>query len=368
MGKIAEAQIVGSLSPDGDVRAAARDAMTAALATFKRGRPILVVSHFDADGLTAAAILIRALRQAGREAVSVVVGKGESPWDPEVTHRLGALDPGGLIVADLGLGDHAVAPGCPTVIVDHHVPTGDGGGAIVISRQRPRARAHLVAPGLVGRRRLGGPGRPPVARGAGPDRRHGRGQGFPRDGRGAGALGQDGAARTPPRSSTSRAGRASGDAAPALALLLRCDGPKAMLPGEHARDGAARSPPRPRSRPRWPRRASAPRPRFAGDVALIAIDTPCQVHPLIAQQWRTRLKGEDRDRRQPRLRPGWVHFSARTSGRARPDRLPRRRTARRERRRAVRQRPPRRRPAGRCAPTTGTGSSARWASPAEAQA
>jgi len=30
-------------------------------------------------------------------------------------------------------------------------------------------------------------------------------------------------------------------------------------------------------------------PKFAGQVALIKLDSPCQIHPLIAQQWRARL-------------------------------------------------------------------------------
>ncbi|MBW3636811.1 MAG: DHH family phosphoesterase, partial [Armatimonadetes bacterium] len=30
-------------------------------------------------------------------------------------------------------------------------------------------------------------------------------------------------------------------------------------------------------------------PKFAGQVVLIGVDSPCQIHPLIAQIWRTRL-------------------------------------------------------------------------------
>ena len=133
MGKLVAAHMVGSLSPDTDARAAAREAMTTALATFRPGRPVLVLSHFDADGLTAAAILIRALRRAGREAVSVVVGKGESPWDPGGADRLAAHEPGGLIVADLGTRADPVLPGCPTLVIDHHVPTGEPRDAVTIS-------------------------------------------------------------------------------------------------------------------------------------------------------------------------------------------------------------------------------------------
>lgn len=37
-------------------------------------------------------------------------------------------------------------------------------------------------------------------------------------------------------------------------------------------------------------KAKAAAPRFAGQVALVEVDSPCQVHPVIAQIWRGRLK------------------------------------------------------------------------------
>ena len=54
--------------------------------------------------------------------------------------------------------------------------------------------------------------------------------------------------------------------------------------------------------------------RFSGEVALIPMNSPCQIHPLIAQQWRTRLKGRIVIAANLGYVPGWVHFSARTSG------------------------------------------------------
>lgn len=55
-------------------------------------------------------------------------------------------------------------------------------------------------------------------------------------------------------------------------------------------------------------------PRLAGEVAPIPLDSPCQIHPLIAQQWRTRLKGRLVIAADGAYQPGWVHFSARTGG------------------------------------------------------
>ena len=54
-------------------------------------------------------------------------------------------------------------------------------------------------------------------------------------------------------------------------------------------------------------------PLVRGDVALIRLDTPCQVHPLIAQQWRGRLKDKIVIAANRGYRPGWVHFAARSA-------------------------------------------------------
>jgi single-stranded DNA-specific DHH superfamily exonuclease len=310
MGKIAEAQIVGSLSPDGDVRAAARDAMTAAFATFKEGRPILVVSHFDADGLTAAAILIRALRRAGREAVSVVVGKGQSPWDPEVTHRLGAHEPGGLIVADLGTRADPVLPGCPTLVIDHHVPTGEPRDAITISGNGldPEPTTALLAWWAAGA--LGDQADLLWLAAVGLIGDMAEGLDFPEI-----AEAQVRWGKTALRDATSLVNAprrtAAADAGPALRLLLASDGPKRITKGDDA-DALALHAAKAEVRAAMDVAKRVP-PAIGGDVALIALDSPCQIHPLIAQQWRGRLKDKIVIAANAGYRPGWVHFAARSA-------------------------------------------------------
>ncbi len=130
---IVVAFMIGRLSCVSDVRAAARCAMADAVAGFRSAGPVIVVSHFDADGLSAAAILVRALRAAGRPVQPLVVGKVESPWDAAVRQRIAALDPAGLVIADLGTRPDVVLPGCPTLVIDHHVPTGEPASAVTIS-------------------------------------------------------------------------------------------------------------------------------------------------------------------------------------------------------------------------------------------
>lgn len=52
---------------------------------------------------------------------------------------------------------------------------------------------------------------------------------------------------------------------------------------------------------------------FAGQVALIRLDSPCQIHPLIAQSWRTRLPKYIVIAANTGFMPGKVNFAARTS-------------------------------------------------------
>ena len=104
---------------------------------------------------------------------------------------------------------------------------------------------------------------------------------------------------------------AAADARPALSLLMKCSSPKELLSGEHSEtaqllaakeevkaemDGAKRV-----------------APKVRGDVALIPLASPCQIHPLIAQQWRGRLKDKVVIAANRDYRPGWVHFAARTA-------------------------------------------------------
>ncbi|MEJ7617836.1 MAG: DHH family phosphoesterase [Pyrinomonadaceae bacterium] len=54
-------------------------------------------------------------------------------------------------------------------------------------------------------------------------------------------------------------------------------------------------------------------PVFSGSVALIRINTPCQIHPLIAQIWRTRLPKFIVIAANEGYLPGRVNFSARSA-------------------------------------------------------
>ncbi|WP_218013943.1 DHH family phosphoesterase [Rubellimicrobium rubrum] len=285
-------------------------AFLAALARFDPDRPILVLGHFDADGLSAAAILARSLEQAGKPVEVRITGKGENPWSPALRSELEKRQPGGLIVTDLGVRDGDPLPGTPTILIDHHVPTGVPGQAIVISGNawNPEPTSALLAywcaqalgtaqdllwlaaMGLVG----------DMAEEAG----------FAEMTEAQGRYGKTALRKAVSLVNAPRR-TASADASAALALLLKCDSPKELLSGDHpeldqllaaksevaaALDGAKRI-----------------APKIRGDVALIRFSSPCQIHPLIAQQWRGRLKDKIVIAANTGYRDGWVHFAARTT-------------------------------------------------------
>src|SRR3954469_5305252 len=94
------------------------------LSAFGPGKPVLILGHHDADGLSSTAILSRALERSGRHSKVRLLGRGENVWSPEMASDLRAQDIGGLIVADLGTRAEPPLPGMATVLLDHHVPIG----------------------------------------------------------------------------------------------------------------------------------------------------------------------------------------------------------------------------------------------------
>ena len=299
--------MIGVLSDTTDPRAATREAFNRAIEGFVPERPVLVVSHFDADGLSAAAILARGLRERGRAVEVRITGKGESPWEPEFQAELAARDPGGLVVADLGTRGEPVLPRCPTVVIDHHVPTGTMPAATVISGNglEPEPTSALLAYWALG-----------APDGLGWLAALGLiGDMAPEDAFPELTAAQARYGKTALKMATSLVNAprrtASADASPALALLMRGDGPKAVSKEPSAErelllaakaevaealDAAKRVP-----------------PRVVGDVALIRFHAGQQIHPLIAQQWRGRLKDKIVLAANTGYREGWVHFAARSA-------------------------------------------------------
>ena len=102
---------------------------------------ILLVSHNDADGLSAVAILARALPREGRHVRLRILGRGENPWSAEFRTEVAASTVGGIIASDLGVRAGTIRVGCPTILIDHHVPVGEAMMALVLADHLLRHRA-----------------------------------------------------------------------------------------------------------------------------------------------------------------------------------------------------------------------------------
>lgn len=292
-------------------------AFARAVSGFGPGAPA-VLCHDDADGLSAGAILALAFGRAGRGPVHPrIVGRGEGAWSAPLRAELAALEPGGIVVTDLGVQTGAILPGLPLVLVDHHVPrslpcsdeatvvTGHADAPVPTSSLLAHACARaligaqaddlawLAAVGLVGD--LG-------ERAASAD--------FPdvmapvRKAHTAKALREAVSLVNAPRRS------ASGDAAPALRLLMRARGPGDIVAGADP-DAHALHAARTEVKAALDAARAVP-PLFAGPVALVRCDSPCQIHALVAQSWTHRLRRQVVIGANAGFRAGYVHFAARS--------------------------------------------------------
>ncbi len=292
---------------------------------------LYVVCDFDGDGLPAGAILMRALRAAGYAGVEGECRrKGESAWGAEIGGRLRERAAGegidGLIVTDLGVRDGDILPGVPLMLIDHHRPIGQPEGSVVITSYgtgddagdgKDVATSGLLcwwcARALVGEAKaaewlwlcgisvlsdLGD--KAPLEELAAAKARFG-----------GGALRDATSLLNAPRRTN------EGRADAALALLMKASGPKAVTSGKFAETAAllkakeevgealayARKQP--------PKFSKAVRDELGADLVAIRMHTGCQVHPLVAQQWRGRFNKSVVFGVNTGYRPGWVTFSGR---------------------------------------------------------
>ncbi len=285
-------------------------AFSAALDRFNPARPALILGHFDADGLSAAAILSRALARSGRPANLRILGKGENPWSAAFRADLEMKQPGGLLVTDLGVRGGDILPGIPTVLVDHHVPTGTPGTAVVISGNgwRPEPTSALLAYWCA---QALGPADDLLwlaALGLIGDMADEKA--FPELAEAQARYGKT-ALRDAVSLVNAPRRTAAADPSPALDLLLRCESPKDLLRGGHPETALLHAAKAEVAAALEGAKRIAPKVR--GDVALIRFHSPCQIHPLIAQQWRGRLVDKIVMAANTGYRPGWIHFAARSA-------------------------------------------------------
>ena len=291
---------------------------------------IHILTDSDADGLPAAAILQHALRQAGYGQTTAEVRlKFESAWSPALIERLAHIDPEVLLITDLGSRPDPILPGVPTLLLDHHRPTGIPQGATLVSAYRElsdgESAREIATTGLMAywcAQALLPGGCEQFAWLAAISLLSDLGDKAPfqelalaKKLYGAGALREVTSLLNAPRRS------ARGDASSALKLLLLAGSPKELLSSDDpllaslraelqaAKSEVAAALAAARKLP--PRFSSAVRDELGADLVAIRIDSGCQVHPLIAQQWRARFPKSVIFGVNTGFRPGWVHFSGR---------------------------------------------------------
>lgn len=280
---------------------------------------IHILTDADADGLPAGALLLRALQAAGYASVTVETrGKFENAWMPSVHERLRTRAPEALMIVDLGARPDTLLPGVPTLLIDHHAPFGTPPGATLLTSYgtEPAATsgllalwcAHAIAPALADALQwMGGISllsdlgdKAPFDELAEAKKRFG-----------STAIKDLTVLLNAPRRT------AVGDASEAMKLLLRVDSPKQALAIPSPELDALRAAKAEMSealaiaRKSPPRFSTKWRDELGADMIAVRIDTPCQVHPLVAQIWRQRFPTAVIFGVNIGFRAGFVHFAGR---------------------------------------------------------
>jgi single-stranded-DNA-specific exonuclease len=100
--------------------------------TARAGR-VIVAPHGDADGLAAAAIVIRAVERLGGIPIVCLPEKGWHVHTPAMRAQLASLEADGLIVLDMGSRSGPIVEGLPTIVIDHHDARETPDGVIYVS-------------------------------------------------------------------------------------------------------------------------------------------------------------------------------------------------------------------------------------------
>jgi single-stranded-DNA-specific exonuclease len=269
-----------------------------------------VLGHSDADGLTAAAILTRSLRAKDFRGEARVTRKGENAWSSSVLERIKDSHSTALIVADLGSREDPLIPDIPTLLLDHHKPTGVPPGAVLLSGygMEPTPTSGLLAfhcAEVLGTSQdLDWLAAISILADLGdktdfPEWREGRRKHGSKNLREAATL-----LNAPRRA-------AEGDAQPALELLLEAPDLSAFLSDKRievlhaakAEYNAALA---------GARRAAPKFNQPDRTVALLTVNTSCQVHPVLAQMWIGRLKDQIVICANTGFLPDRVNFAVRT--------------------------------------------------------
>lgn len=291
------------------------DDARAALASFLDATPrdarVLVFHDFDADGVTAAIVLQRTLERLGfTNVVRLATMRERDAWSAANRARIAETRPHTIFVLDLGSRNEALVDGARCCIIDHHRPDGIPPGALLLTAYNwdPIPNTSLLVYDLCA----------PLADIEDLDWIAA-----------IGALSDVGERAPFPLLASVRkrytmsdlkeatalvnAARRASDHQPenAARALLAHATPRELVRSESAEVLALRSAREEVQREMAEAKKAAP--KFAGNVALIRVRSRCQVHPVIAQIWRTRLPKYIVLVANDGYLPGRVNFSARSA-------------------------------------------------------
>jgi len=290
---------------------AARDAFKAFVERIKAQQRLVILHDSDADGVTAGVVLQLALSRAGFGNVTRVIPDRErNAWTPANRKQVQAAAPDYLFVLDLGSQSEPVIPGIPTCFIDHHRPEGVPPGDTLISAYtwNPVPNTSLIVWELSKVIAEVSDLDWIAAIGTISD----LGEKAPFEMLGVAKTQYTAKYLKEATTLINAARRASYyDPEVAAKVLLTHTSPRDIVNSNAAEVEQLRSARAEVKAAMDEARKAAP--VFAGNVALVQINSPCQIHPLIAQSWRTRLPKYIVIVANSGYIPGRVNFSVRTN-------------------------------------------------------
>lgn len=290
---------------------AARAAFNAFVASLARAARTVALHDSDADGVTAGVVWQRAFERAGfAQAVRVTPDRERNPWTTVNKERVRACSPASLFVLDLGSQLEPIIANLPTCFIDHHYPEGVPPKATLISAYSwdPIPNTSLIVWELCAT----------IADTSDLDWIAAIGTLSDIGDKAPFAMLE--AAKRKYKTkylkeatvliNAARRGSTYDPEAAARALLQHPD-PRALVNSEAeevkqlrvAREEVKAA----------MNEAKKAAPVFAGRVALLRMSSPCQIHPLIAQIWRSRLPRYIVIAANEGYLPNRVNFSARSA-------------------------------------------------------
>jgi len=290
---------------------AARDTFKAFVDRIQPDNSVVVLHDSDADGVTAGVVLQLALSRTGFDKVKLVTpDRQRNAWTPANRERVIAAAPDSLFVLDLGSQSEPVIAGVPTCFIDHHRPEGVPPGDTLISAYtwEPIPNTSLLVWELCSSLTDVSDLDWIAAIGTVSD----LGEKAPFEML-AVAKTRYTAKYLKEASALINAARRASQYNPEVAVraLLTHDSPRSLVNSNTQEVEQLRKARKEVQVAMEQVKKAAP--VFSGNVALVRINSPCQIHPLIAQSWRTRLPKYIVMVANEGYIPGRVNFSVRTA-------------------------------------------------------